>query len=301
MDCRLCSPDLSPILGESRSWRWVLNRNQDLLGKSMLVSRRHVDRVDDVDANTWEELHRFLRRVARRTREVLRPARLNLAFLGNEDRHVHLHLIPRYAEPVALAGTAFDDPGFPGHYVVGRDRRVDGDVRDEIVERLRLRPADPDATFYDHFLPPRRMRPTALCVLSRHGEILVGEGYDPVSGTTFLRPPGGEIEFGERAEVAIVREVREELGIDLVDVRRLGVLEEIFTHRGETGHEVAFVFDGRAADETVYERTELTIREEVGAPTTAFWASPEALRADARTVVPPGLLELTGGDDSDRG
>lgn len=301
MDCRLCSPELSPLLGESRSWRWVLNRNQDLLGKSMLVSRRHIDRVDDVDENAWEGLHRFLRRVARRTREVLRPARLNLAFLGNEDRHVHLHLIPRYAEPVELAGIAFDDPGFPGHYVVGHDRRVDDEVRAAIVARLRLPPVDPDATFYDHFLPPRRMRPTALCVLSRDGEILVGEGYDPVSGTTFLRPPGGEIEFGELAGDAVVREVREELGIDLVDVRRLGVLEEIYTHRGATGHEVAFVFDGRSADATVYDRDELTVREELGASTRAVWASPRALRGDDRTVVPPGLLDLFEADASDRG
>jgi diadenosine tetraphosphate (Ap4A) HIT family hydrolase len=210
VDCRLCSPELSPILGEGRGWRWVLNRNQDLLGKSMLVARDHVERVTDLSEPTWEELHRFLRVVSRRTDEVLAPTRVNLAFLGNEDAHVHLHLLPRYAAPVTLTEVTFEDPGFPGHYAVGRDGRVDAATLGAIADRLRLPPMDPNETIFDHFLPPRRMRPTALCVLSRGEEILVGEGHDPDSGRTFLRPPGGEVEFGALAADAQEREGREE-------------------------------------------------------------------------------------------
>lgn len=46
MRCVLCSDDLSPILEDSRLWHVVLNRNQNLVGKSMPVSRRHIESVD---------------------------------------------------------------------------------------------------------------------------------------------------------------------------------------------------------------------------------------------------------------
>lgn len=56
MNCVLCSDGLSPILGDSKFWRLVLNRNQNLVGKSMLVSRRHIESVDQLSADEWNDL-----------------------------------------------------------------------------------------------------------------------------------------------------------------------------------------------------------------------------------------------------
>ena len=61
----------------------------------------------------------------------------------------------------------------------------------------------------------------------------------------FHRLVGGDVEPGESAPDGVVREVREELGADLVDVELLGVLENIFELDGQPGHEVVFVHAGR--------------------------------------------------------
>jgi ADP-ribose pyrophosphatase YjhB (NUDIX family) len=61
----------------------------------------------------------------------------------------------------------------------------------------------------------------------------------------FHRLIGGSVEPGESAREAAVREVREELGAALVDLVRLGVLENIFELDGQPGHEVVFVHAGR--------------------------------------------------------
>lgn len=99
-----------------------------------------------------------------------------------------------------------------------------------------------------------RIRPLAIAVVKRGGELLVSEGHDDLKGETFYRPLGGGIEFGEPAEVALRREFREELAAELTNVVLLGVLENIFTVFGRSGHEIVFVFEADLADRSWYER-----------------------------------------------
>ena len=61
----------------------------------------------------------------------------------------------------------------------------------------------------------------------------------------------GRSKLGEHSAVAVVREIAEELGATLVDPELLGVLENVFTIGGETGHEVVFVYGGRLAERDV--------------------------------------------------
>ncbi len=64
----------------------------------------------------------------------------------------------------------------------------------------------------------------------------------------FHRLIGGHVEFGESSSDAIVREVREELGVDLLDPQLLGVLENRFIYHRSPGHEVVFLYTGRLSD-----------------------------------------------------
>jgi diadenosine tetraphosphate (Ap4A) HIT family hydrolase len=136
--CALCSQSLEPILAEGEHWRLVLNRNQDLLGKCFLALRRHCEAVADLTSQEWAELHAQLRVTTEALWQTFCPDRFNYAFLQNQDRHVHLHVIPRYATPRVLAGEMFPDAGYPDHYAVGHPARVVlVEAVEEIVEKLR--------------------------------------------------------------------------------------------------------------------------------------------------------------------
>ena len=69
--------------------------------------------------------------------------------------------------------------------------------------------------------------------------------------SSFHRMLGGSVEFGERSVDAAVREMREELGIELIEPRLLGALENVYKFRGEPGHEVVFVYTGSTSTDVV--------------------------------------------------
>lgn len=92
------------------------------------------------------------------------------------------------------------------------------------------------------------IRNLAVGLPIRNGHLLAEEGKDTVKDSAYLRAIGGGIEFGETAEVALRREFREELGMQLGNVWLLGVVENIYVHQGLPGHQIAHVFAVESSD-----------------------------------------------------
>ena len=138
-----------------------------------------------------------------------------------------------------------------------------------------------------------KVRPIAICVCRDGERILVAEYFDRKKEQTFYRPLGGTIEFGERGEEAVRRELHEEIAADLGEVRYLGMLENIYTYEGRGGHEIVLVYDGRLSDERLYQKESLQ-GDEFGQPFKVVWKRLDEFGAGKPPVYPDGLLELLG-------
>jgi len=137
----------------------------------------------------------------------------------------------------------------------------------------------------------QRIRPLALCIFHHQGKILLHQFDDPVTQSTVFRPIGGGIEFGETSHDAIVREVQEELGQTISNVRLIGTLENIFTYAGKPGHEIVQIYDARFNDAQLYEQPWLEGSESDGVPFRVQWC-PLASFAGESSLVPEGLYDL---------
>jgi 8-oxo-dGTP pyrophosphatase MutT (NUDIX family) len=141
---------------------------------------------------------------------------------------------------------------------------------------------------------PKAIRPIVICVVRDGERIFVSEDVKPDTGEVFYRPLGGGIERGERSADAVVRELREEIGAELVDLRVLGAIENIFTYNGELGHEIVVVYEAQFADRSLYERERVNGWDGVHneQPLVALWKPLRYFVEGHAPLYPDGLFEL---------
>jgi len=114
-----------------------------------------------------------------------------------------------------------------------------------------------------------------ICLIKNgNREIFVSEGFDSVKKQYFYRPLGGNVEFGERTIDALKREIREELGEEIINLKIVLVIENIFQFESSPRHEIMFVYTGDVADGNFYRKKEnLYITESDGEKARAMWIS----------------------------
>jgi ADP-ribose pyrophosphatase YjhB (NUDIX family) len=97
--------------------------------------------------------------------------------------------------------------------------------------------------------------------VSPDGRFLASPGFDSVKGQGYLRLLGGHVEFGERAAEALAREIMEEIAAHCTVGPLLEVIENSFTHEGEPGQEVVFLYAGVLTDQDYYACEEIPMIE----------------------------------------
>ena len=141
--CELCTTDGGRLVLANEWLRVVLVDDADFAGFARVIWNDHVREMTDLDADAQHRVLQTVLAVERVQREVLAPAKINLASLGNVTPHLHWHVVPRFA----------DDSHFPQPIWGGRQRSVEEETmtaRRSRLDRLRWRIAEEVAR-----VPPR--------------------------------------------------------------------------------------------------------------------------------------------------
>ena len=260
-----------------------LNKYPTLYGYTLVAPRAHREQVTgDFTINAYLELQRLVYAVSEAVRAETHAERVYILSLGSQqaNSHVHWHIAP------LPPGVPFEQQQFEALSIRNGILKIPDDEMRALASRLRERIVQSRIG---------TMRGLAICVFRDGDRILVGEGRDEIKGETFYRPLGGSIEFGERSVDTVVRELREEIGAEISDLKYLGSLENIYTYQGERGHEIVMVYDGKLVDSSLYAREEIQ-GFEAEMNNLAFkvvWKSLKEFQApNAAPLYPDGLLEF---------
>lgn len=129
--CELCDSVGGQALWQDELCRVVLVEDRDYPGFCRVILNRHVSEMTDLDQTTRQRLMRVVFAAEQALRQLMQPAKINLASLGNQVAHLHWHIIARFA----------DDKHFPGSIWgevrrEGVPRRVDRDALRRALQQL---------------------------------------------------------------------------------------------------------------------------------------------------------------------
>lgn len=68
-----------------------------VVGHTLVVPKKEIDYIFDLDDTTLAGLHVFAKRVAHAVKSVIPCKRIGVAVIGLEVPHVHVHLVPMNA------------------------------------------------------------------------------------------------------------------------------------------------------------------------------------------------------------
>ena len=99
-----------------------------------------------------------------------------------------------------------------------------------------------------------------VCGILKHGDKYLGV---KINDNNFFCLPGGHVELGEDTDMAVLREMREELGYEVKIKQLIAINQNFFKHKdGLPFHELGFYYIVEAVDEKNV-NTDDYIREEL--------------------------------------
>ncbi len=104
----------------------------------------------------------------------------------------------------------------------------------------------------------------AMCLFQHNGRVLAGKGFDSKRDEHFYRIVGGGMDFFETAEETIRREIQEELGSDIENLKYLTLIENLFEFEGARGHQITFIFSGDLASKALYDQEKIEFLDAPG-------------------------------------
>jgi diadenosine tetraphosphate (Ap4A) HIT family hydrolase len=125
------------VVADYEAWTVQLRPRQVTLGALVLVCKAPAKAFHAIGATAFAELERTTSDIERVLANIVGYERINYLMLMMVDPDVHFHVIPRYSQPRAFAGSSFVDAGWPGPPDLKTGIDADATLRTELVSALR--------------------------------------------------------------------------------------------------------------------------------------------------------------------
>ncbi|MFD2270592.1 HIT family protein [Undibacterium arcticum] len=96
--CELCTELGAEIIYQGKEWHVVMVDDVHYPGFCRVIWNDHVKEMTDLTPAQRNSLMDAVWQVEQAVREVMQPAKINLATLGNKVPHLHWHVIPRFSD-----------------------------------------------------------------------------------------------------------------------------------------------------------------------------------------------------------
>lgn len=101
------------LLKEYHHWVVLLRPKQVTLGSLVLACKEEATRMSEVSVEAFTELKAVTNDLEQTLQRTFQYDKINYLCLMMVDKHVHFHVLPRYAAPRTACGVEFIDAKWP--------------------------------------------------------------------------------------------------------------------------------------------------------------------------------------------
>lgn len=142
--CNLTEEDKRYLLYEDVYWMLFLADEQDYVGRSILVLKRHCGSLSELNEDEWADLHRLIQKYEACAKSILEADVCNWSCLlnnffkeENSDPHLHIHCRPRLRKTVIINGNEYSDAEFGHHYAVTKKSKISSEDLTELFLKMK--------------------------------------------------------------------------------------------------------------------------------------------------------------------
>jgi len=212
----------------------------------------------------------------------------NLASNGNE---IDAYILGIY-EPITefegkVIGIIHRKNNAEDKLVVAKEHHLYSKEEIRVLTEFQERFFDIEITALDYL--KQSIRNTVRAIIRRGEEILAIEEKDEKKGKYYYLPGGG-IEFLEKSNVAIYREIKEELECEIYDIKYKTTVENLFEINGIKCHEMCRIYELKVDDE-IYQKEEIKITADIF-PSVAKWINIKEFKEGKKLFYPKRLIVM---------
>jgi diadenosine tetraphosphate (Ap4A) HIT family hydrolase len=108
--CPLCRRDAEIVLWRDADCRVLMSPQAGYPGFCRVIWHEHVREMTDLSAEQRAHMMTVVWAVEAALRQTLKPAKINLASLGNQVPHLHWHVIPRFSDDAHFPDAVWAEP-----------------------------------------------------------------------------------------------------------------------------------------------------------------------------------------------
>ena len=119
------------LIHEFQNSCFVIGDHQYFKGYSLILLKEHFRELHELPSRLQQKLFKELMAAGQAVFNTFRPWKMNYSCYGNQDQHVHWHIIPRYeSDPDHHRHPWLNAPEFKNHQILK-------DERTEFIQAIR--------------------------------------------------------------------------------------------------------------------------------------------------------------------
>jgi 8-oxo-dGTP pyrophosphatase MutT (NUDIX family) len=134
-----------------------------------------------------------------------------------------------------------------------------------------------------------QIRAKSVVIFQSLNRFLFTVCHEQFNNQVFYIPVGGGVEPGEYSIDAAKREVLEEIGNEVENMKLLDISENIFNYNGKDEHEIVFVYKADFKNKLTYDSIPIGNLNENGTKIKLTWATIDQIQVQQIKIYPPSL------------